>query len=134
MKRFKIFFLNSLLLIISSFILQLIKLIFNIYISNHISSEALGVFQLIIVTYSFGITLASSGINISCIRVVSEELAIGNNYEVRSSSLSCIKISLLISLFASFIFFINSNFIVKYCFIYSSYSSKVSSNCRRNRN
>ena len=116
MKRFKIFFLNSLLLIISSFILQLIKLIFNIYVSNHISSEALGVFQLIIVTYSFGITLASSGINISCIRIVSEELAIGNNYEVRKSSSTCIKISLLISLFASFIFFINSNFIVKYCF------------------
>ena len=60
MKRFKVFLLNSLLMVGSSFILQIIRLIFNIYVSNKIEREALGVFQLIMTTYLFGITLAAS--------------------------------------------------------------------------
>ena len=60
MKRFKVFLLNSILMVTSSFALQIIRLIFNIYVSNQISREALGVFQLIMTTYLFGITLAAS--------------------------------------------------------------------------
>lgn len=110
-------------MILSSLILQIIKLVFGIYVSNKTSTETLGVFQLIMTTYLFGITLAASGINISCIRVVSEELAFGNNYGVRKASKKCIKISLLLSVVASFIFYINSNTIVKFCF-----QEKVSKN------
>lgn len=110
-------------MIISSFALQIIRLVFNIYVSNKVTSEALGVFHLIMATYMFGITLASSGINISCMRVVSEEFAFGNDYGVRKSSIKCIKISLFLSLLASFIFYMNADFIVKCCF-----ENKVSSN------
>lgn len=60
MKRFKVFLLNSILMVGSSFFLQIIRLVFNIYVSNQISREALGVFQLIMTTYMFGITLAAS--------------------------------------------------------------------------
>lgn len=101
---------------ISSIILQIIRLWFNIYVSNKITSESLGVFNLIMATYIFGITLASSGINISCIRVVSEELALKNNNGVIQSSKKCIKISILISVIASFIFYLLSNIISKYVF------------------
>lgn len=110
-------------MIISSLILQIIRLIFGIYVSNTITTEALGVFQLIMVTYMFGITLASSGVNIACTRVISEEFAFGNDFGVKKASKQCIKISLVLSLIASFIFYINSDFIVKYCF-----ESRVSSN------
>ena len=107
----------------SSLILQIIKLVFNIYVSNRVTPEALGVFQLIMVTYLFGIALASSGINISCMRIVSEEFALGNDYGVRKSSKKCIKISLYLSIIASLVFYINADFIVKYCF-----QSKVNKN------
>ena len=60
MKKFKVFLLNSLLMVGSTFALQLIKFIFNIYVSNKIEREALGVFQLIMTVYLFGITLAAS--------------------------------------------------------------------------
>ncbi len=123
MKRLKIFFFNSILMIIGSLILQIIRLVFNIYVSNQITTEALGVFQLIMVTYTFGITLASSGINISCMRVVSEEYALGNDLGVKKATQKSIKISLFFSALASFIFYINADFIVEYCF-----ESKVSSN------
>ena len=116
MKRFKVFFLNSIIIVISSFILQVIKLVLNIYVSNKISSEALGVFGLIMATYYFGITLATSGINISCIKVVSEELTFGNLDGVRNSSKKCIKISILFSIITSTIFYLNDDFIVRYCF------------------
>ena len=103
-------------MICSSLILQIIRLVFNIYVSNRVTPEALGVFSLIMVTYMFGITLASSGINITCMRVVSEEYALGNDLGVKKSSRRCITISLLFAVIASFIFYINSDFIVKYCF------------------
>ena len=107
---------NSIIIVVSSFILQIIRLVFNIYVSNKVSPEALGVFGLIMATYYFGITLATSGINISCIKVVSEELAFGNLDGVKNSSKKCIKISILISLIASTLFYLNADFIVKYCF------------------
>ena len=116
LKRFKVFFLNSLLMITSSLVLQIIKLVFNIYVSNKVTPEVLGVFQLIMAAYFFGITLASSGINISCMRVVSEELALGNSFGVRNSSKMCIKISVLVSFLASIIFYVNADKIVKFCF------------------
>ena len=122
-RRLKYFFFNSLLIVISSLILQIIKLSFNIYISNKITPEALGVFQLIMVTYYFGITLSSSGINISCMRVVSEEYALGNFDGIKKASKKCINISIILSSIASFIFYINSDFIVYKCF-----QNKVSSN------
>lgn len=129
MKHFKIFFLNSIIIVISSFILQIIKLVFNIYVSNKVSSEVLGVFSLIMATYYFGITLATSGINISCIKVVSEELAFGNVYGVKNSSKKCIKISIILSLIASIIFYLNADFIVKYCFQYKAEKSIITLIC-----
>lgn len=129
LKRFKIFFLNSILIVVSSFILQIIRLVFNIYVSKKISSEALGVFGLIMATYYFGITLATSGINISCIKVVSEELAFCNYEGVKNSSKKCIKISILLSLIASSLFYVYSDIIVKYCFHYQVSKSIISLIC-----
>ncbi len=103
-------------MVVSSLILQVLRTIFNIYVSNKISAEALGVFQLIMATYYFGITLASSGINISCMRIVSEEFAFGNDYGVRKSSKKCLYIAVLLSFIASFFFYKNANLIVRFCF------------------
>ena len=123
MNRFKTFLLNSLLVVISTLMLQIIKLIFSIYVSNNISSEALGVFQLIMSTYIFGITLASSGVNIACTRVVAEEIALKSPNGVKKATSKCILISLILGFSASLIFYTNSRFIVTNCF-----HNKVSTN------
>lgn len=75
MSKLKVFMINTLIMFASSLLLQLIGIGFNIYISNKIGSEALGIFTLIMSVYMFGITLASAGINIATTRIVSEELA-----------------------------------------------------------
>ena len=61
----------------TSFLLQTIGLFFNVYISNKIGSESVGVFQLLMSVYTFFITFALSGINLSCMRIISEEIAKG---------------------------------------------------------
>ena len=111
MKRFRVFVLNTLILIFTSIILRFIAMYFGIYISNKIGVEALGVFQLIMSVYMFGITFACSGINVATTKVISEELAIGSENTIKSITKKCIIISLTTGLLASFILLISSDFI-----------------------
>lgn len=115
MKKIKVFILNSLILLASSIILQIIGLFFNVYISNKIGSEAVGVFSLVMSVYLFGITLATSGINIASTRVISEELACNNETGVKIATKNCVIISLITGILASLIFFIFCDFIVTKC-------------------
>lgn len=124
MKKIKIFVLNSLVLLASSIILQIIGMFFNVYISNKIGSEAVGVFTLVMSVYLFGITLATSGINIASTRVISEELAYNNYSGVKSATKKCIVISLITGIVASFIFFVFCDFIVVNC-LHNRVSHKV---------
>ncbi len=115
MKRFKVFIFNTFVLIITSLIFRVIDIYFTSYISQKIGAEMLGIYQLIMSVYLFGITLATSGINLAVTRVISEELAIDNLGGVKKVMKKCIYISLCTSLIASFLFFINTDFIVKNC-------------------
>ena len=115
MKTLKLFIFNTLILLMSSIILQIIGMFFNIYISNTIGEEAVGVFSLVMSVYLFGITLASAGINISATRVVAEELACNNEVGAKKAAKRCIFFSLVFGICASLIFFICSDFIVEKC-------------------
>lgn len=77
MRRIKVFLLNGIILTATSFLLRTIGVSFNVYIANKIGSEAVGVFQLVMSIYLFASTFALSGINLACMRIVSEELACG---------------------------------------------------------
>ena len=115
MKILKVFIFNTLILLISSVILQVIGMFFNIYISNTIGEEAVGVFSLVMSVYMFGITLASAGINISTTRVVSEELACRNEVGAKKAAQRCVLFSLIFGVCASLIFFIFADFITIRC-------------------
>ena len=115
MKTFKIFIFNTIILLFSSIILQIISMFFNIYISKTIGEEAVGVFSLVMSVYMFGITLASAGINISSTRIVSEELASNNELGAKKAATRCILFSLLFGTCASTIFFIFADFITIHC-------------------
>lgn len=56
------------------------------------------------------------GINITSTRIVSEELAIGNNKGIKKSIIKCILISLSFGFIACIIFCLNASFIAKVCF------------------
>ena len=115
MKTLKIFVFNTFILLLSSVILQIITMFFNIYISNTIGEEAVGVFTLVMSVYLFGITLASAGINIASTRIVAEELACKNEIGAKKAAQRCILFSLIFGICASLIFFIFADFITIRC-------------------
>ena len=74
MRRVRSFFLNALILTAVSFIMKAVGVIFNVYVSNRVGAEAMGLFALISGVYGFAVTLATSGINLAVVRLVSEAL------------------------------------------------------------
>ena len=100
---------------VTGILLRILAIYFNVYVSNKIGTEMLGVFQLIMSVYLFGITLANFGINLSSTRVVSEELAVGNILGTKKVAKHCLYISLISGICASFIFYIFRDFVIDKC-------------------
>lgn len=111
MKRFKFFIFNTLVLIITSLIFRGIDIYFTAYIAQKIGSEQVGIYQLVMSVYLFGITLATSGINLAVTRVISEELALDNVGGVKKVMKRCLYMTLITSIFTSLIFWVNADLI-----------------------
>ena len=63
------------MLTFTSLIMRSIAMIFNIYISNKIGAEAVGLFSLVMSIYLFFVTIATSGLNLACTYLVAEQFA-----------------------------------------------------------
>lgn len=111
MKKIKLFLVNGIILTCTSLILRTIGMFFNVYISNKIGAESVGVFELVMSVYFFFITFALSGINLACTRLVSEELAYGNYKNIKSAVKKCLMFSLSFGLFSALTLFIFAPYI-----------------------
>lgn len=58
--------------------MRTVSVVWGAYISGRIGAEGMGLYSLIMSAYAFAVTLATSGINLAVVRLVSEELALGN--------------------------------------------------------
>ncbi len=74
MNRLRRFMLNGILMAIVALIMRSVSVIFNVYISNKIGAVAMGLFTLIMTVYGFGITFATSGINLATTRLIAETI------------------------------------------------------------
>lgn len=108
MRKAKLFLLNTFFITISTFIIKGIYTYFNIYISNKIGTETLGIYQLVMSIYFFAITIATSGINLASTRIISEELALNSNKNIKKAVKTCLLYSLFFSILAAFLLFIFS--------------------------
>lgn len=111
LRRIKVFLFNGILLTITSLIIRAIAMFFNVYISNKIGSEAIGIYQLIISVYLFSITIANSGIHLATTRIISEQEAIGVDSNIKSAMKKCLKYSFTTGFIACFLLFTFSPFI-----------------------
>lgn len=111
MRKAKIFFINGTILTITAFIMKCIGMVFNLYVSNKIGSEAVGVFSLVMSVYMFSITLATSGLSIACTYIVSEQFSKGNFFDALKAVKSCLIFSILLGLVSCFIVLLFSNVI-----------------------
>lgn len=84
-------------------------MIFSLYVSNKIGSEAVGTFSLVMSVYMFFVTITTSGIGLACTCIVSEQFANENFVNGLKAVKSCVLFALLLGLGCSFIVLIFSN-------------------------
>ena len=114
-QKSKLFLINGTILTSTSLLMKFAALIFNIYISNQIGSEAVGVFSLVMAVYLFFITVATSGLNIAVTVIVSEKFALNKNKQAIKAIRTCIFFSLLLGIAAGGLILLFSNFITSKC-------------------
>jgi len=80
-KQAKQIFWNAMLLTAATLLMRTVGVSFQVYISNRVGAEAMGLFSLMSGVYGFSLTLATSGIHLGVTHVVVE--AMGKNEEHR---------------------------------------------------
>ena len=66
----KRFFKNGILLTAVALAIRTVGIAFNSYITRSVGAEGIGLYTLIMTVYSFAVTLATSGINLTVTRLV----------------------------------------------------------------
>ena len=72
---------NTLLLTATSFLMRTIAVSFNVYLTDKIGTDGIGLFQLIISVYTMAVTFASGGIRLASMRLVADNTATGRYSE-----------------------------------------------------
>lgn len=108
MLRKKQFIKNAFLLTAVSLLMRAVSFSFNVYIANKIGSSGMGLFAIIMSVYNFGVTFATSGINLASTKIIAEEIAQGKSKKVAVRK--CLLYALFFGLLASFFIFFSSGF------------------------
>ena len=111
MKRTEKFLINGTVLTITALFTRSISMVFNIYVSNKIGSEAVGVFSLVMSVYMFFITLATSELSLACTYLVSQQFAKNNYLEGLKAVKSCNLFALALGIGSSLLMILFSNII-----------------------
>ena len=114
-RKSKLFFVNGSILAITAILMRFAGLIFNVYITNQVGAEAIGVFSLIMAVYLFFITISTSGLSVAVTILVSEKFAINKEKIAIKTIRTCIFFSLLLGIFAGILIIIFSDFIIDKC-------------------
>ncbi len=88
MTRFGRFIFNGTILTAVSLFIRAVSVAFNVYVTNKIGAEGVGLYTLISTVYGFALTLATSGISLATTRLISEHL--GNGADEKENSIRCI--------------------------------------------
>ena len=99
--RAKTFIYNSLLLTLSAVLMRAVGVGYNVYISNRVGAEVMGLYSLVTNVWGFALTFATSGINLAATRCVAE--AGGDQSEIKAAMRKCIVYSLSFGAGAAFL-------------------------------
>lgn len=80
---------NAALLATTSLIMQSVSMAFNIYISNRVGAEGIGLFTLIMSVYGLCVTFATSGVHLASVRLVSEAIGKNSDKQISASLKRC---------------------------------------------
>jgi len=85
---------NTLLLTAASFVMRTVSVSFNVYLTNRIGTDGIGLFQLIFAVYGLAITFSCAGIRLASMRLTADSNALG-----RSNDRQLVRYCMLYSLF-----------------------------------
>lgn len=105
MKRLKQYLCNAALLTLTTLFMRGVALAFNVFVSNKVGAEALGLFSLISSVYGFALTLATSGISLATTRMVAEALGHDDDSLAISSMQRCFAYSVFFGISAASLLF-----------------------------
>lgn len=83
MKKTKKFVMNAAILTATSLLLRSLGLSFSVYLSKAVGAEAMGTFHLILSIYFFALTVSTSGISLTMTKLISEEIALKREENIR---------------------------------------------------
>ena len=120
--RYKKYIMNGLILSAAAILIRTVGVGFNVYVSSKVGAEGMGLLGLTTTVYGFAITLATSGINLAVVRLVSNALPYGNegyfdkesDRRVRAIMRNALFYCLFFSLLASFLLFTGAKAIGTY--------------------
>ena len=90
MKTKRQYFYNALLLTAVALLMRTVSVSFNVYVSNRVGAEAMGLLSLIGSVYGFAVTLATSGIHLATVRTVAEGIERSKGAENRACLRACL--------------------------------------------
>ncbi len=101
------------MLSLAGIVMRAISVSFNAYISGKLGGEGMGVLSLVMTVYGFSVTVATSGVNLSAVRLTSSALAKGDE-KLSSVMRACALYSLIFGVSTGAIVYISAPFISEY--------------------
>ena len=111
MRKAKLYFVNGLLVAAVGLLLRFAGMAYNVYISGKLGAEGMGLLSLVSSVYALALTLAVSGVNLTCTRLVAEALSSGSPAEARRSLKGCALYALFFGLCSAALLFFLAPFI-----------------------
>ncbi|MBQ7354988.1 MAG: oligosaccharide flippase family protein, partial [Clostridia bacterium] len=101
MAKFKIFLKNTLLLTLTSLIMRTVGVYYNLYLTDRLGADGMGLFTLTGSVYGLAVTLATSAVTLASTRLVSEAMGESVDGKERESGriLAAMKVCIGYSLF-----------------------------------
>lgn len=114
MKRLKQFITNALILGAVTIFMRSISVVFNAYVSGKVGAEGMGLYSLVTSIYAFAVTLATSGISLAVMRLVSEELGRDDHAGVICAMRKCVGYALCFGIASFSLLFFGADFIANH--------------------
>jgi len=111
MNALKRFFLNASILTLTALLMRTVSVSFNVFLSDRVGEEGMGLYSLVMSVYSFAVTLACSGVGFASTRLTAEAMGRGSDRAVRDALWRCVWYSLSFGLAASVLLYVSAPFL-----------------------
>ncbi len=110
MRAREVFF-SGVILSVSAFVMRSVSVAFNVYVSDKIGAEGMGLLTLIMSVYSLALTFAVSGISLAATRLTAEAAGSGRVGDIRAAMCRCLVYSLVFGTAAAIAVFFGAEYI-----------------------